>query len=291
MSNDVSSYSLIWTLYKTKQTNKKNTHVNFVQNQTNEQDKYICELCTKSNKRTRQIHMWTLYKIKQTNKTNTHVNFVQNQTNEQDKYTCELCTKSNKRTRQIHMWTLYKIKPNSERTDGKWQQFIKPGTKDSIQMHSDFTINWYRDNFAITIPSVDRGHGHPRNIICLVTYFISDTEQYMLGTTHGLLNSTFPRHQFMSSTFHVLSEADVDSNTEISIREAAPLQSIGNGQCCVKCSCKTGYARKLVNVWDQMFYVTRAKISDELFNIEFYDTQFHIVYVNSWCFTYSFLLK
>ena len=80
----------------------------------------------------------------------------------------------------------------------------------------------------------------------------------------------------MPSTFHVLSEADVHSNTEISIRETAPLQSIGNGQGCAKCSCKTGYARKLVIMWDQMFYViqgaiivTRAKISDELFNIEF----------------------
>jgi hypothetical protein len=73
-----------------------------------------------------------------------------------------------------------------------------------------------------------------------------------------------------------LSEADVDSNTEISICEAACLQSIGNGQGFVKCSCKTGCARKLVNMWDQMFYViqgviiiTRAKISHELFNIEF----------------------
>ena len=80
----------------------------------------------------------------------------------------------------------------------------------------------------------------------------------------------------MPSTFHVLSEADVHSNTEISIRETAPLQSIGNGQGCDKCSCKTGYARKLVIMWDQMFYViqgaiivTRDKISDGLFNIEF----------------------
>ena len=104
------------------------------------------------------------------------------------------------------------------------------------------------DNVAIPIPSVDRGHGYPRNILCLVTYFISDIEQYKLGTRHGLLNLTFPRNQFIPSTFHVLSEADVDSNTEISVREAARLQSIGNRQGFVKCSCKTGCARKLVNV-------------------------------------------
>jgi hypothetical protein len=46
----------------------------------------------------------------------------------------------------------------------------------------------------------------------------------------------------MPSTVHGLSE--VDSNTEISVREAARLQSIGDGQCFVKCSCKMGCARK-----------------------------------------------
>jgi len=40
----------------------------------------------------------------------------------------------------------------------------------------------------------------------------------------------------MPSTFHGLSEAEVDSNTEISIREAARLQSLGDGQDFVKCS-------------------------------------------------------
>jgi hypothetical protein len=40
------------------------------------------------------------------------------------------------------------------------------------------------------------------------------------------------------SGFIGLSKAD--SNTEISVREAARLQSIGDGQCFVKCSCKTG---------------------------------------------------
>jgi hypothetical protein len=74
----------------------------------------------------------------------------------------------------------------------------------------------------------------------------------------------------MPSTFHGLSEAGVDSNTEISGREAVRLQSIGDGQGFIKCSCKTGYERSdCVNVWDQMFYViqgaiivTPAKISD-----------------------------
>jgi hypothetical protein len=48
----------------------------------------------------------------------------------------------------------------------------------------------------------------------------------------------------MSSIFHGFSEGEVDSNTEISVREAARLESIGDGQGFVKCSCKTGFAIK-----------------------------------------------
>jgi hypothetical protein len=100
------------------------------------------------------------------------------------------------------------------------------------------------DNVTIPIPSVDKGGGDRRNILYLVTHFSSHTEQYKLGTRHGLLNSTFSMSQFMSSIFHGFSEGEVDSNTEISVREAARLQSIGDGECFAKCSCKTGCARK-----------------------------------------------
>ena len=48
----------------------------------------------------------------------------------------------------------------------------------------------------------------------------------------------------MPFTFHGLSEAEADLSTEINVRDAASLQSIGEGQGFVKCSCKTGYARK-----------------------------------------------
>jgi len=80
----------------------------------------------------------------------------------------------------------------------------------------------------------------------------------------------------MPSTFHGLSEAEVDSNTKISVRETARLQSIGDGQGFVSAVLKRVVQEKLVNVWDQKFYVIRdviivtgAKISDTLFNIDF----------------------
>ena len=81
-------------------------------------------------------------------------------------------------------------------------------------------------------------------MLCLVKYFSADIEQYMLGTRHGLLNSTFSRNQFMPSTFHGLAEAEVDPNIAISGREAVSLQSIGDTQGFVKCSSKTGCTRK-----------------------------------------------
>jgi len=111
----------------------------------------------------------------------------------------------------------------------------------SIQIFRPIDIG---DSVTIPIPSVDKGRGDSRNIVYLVTHFSSDTEQYKLGTRHGLLNSTFSRNQFMPSIFHGLSEAEVDSNTEISVRETARLQSIVDGECFAKCSCKTGFARK-----------------------------------------------
>ena len=54
----------------------------------------------------------------------------------------------------------------------------------------------------------------------IVTDFSSDTEQYKLGTRHGLFNSTFSRNEFMSSTFRGLSEAEVYLHTAISVCEA-----------------------------------------------------------------------
>ena len=84
------------------------------------------------------------------------------------------------------------------------------------------------DNVTISMPSVDRECGDPRNIVSLETHFSADTEQYKPGTRHGQLNSTFSRNKCIPSTFHGLSEAEIDSNTKIIIREATRLQSIGD---------------------------------------------------------------
>jgi len=72
----------------------------------------------------------------------------------------------------------------------------------------------------------------------------------------------------MPSTFHGLSEAKVEPNTEISVHEAGRLKSTGDGQGFAKCRFKRGCVRKSCKCMRSSFYViqgsiTRAKISDE----------------------------
>jgi hypothetical protein len=112
---------------------------------------------------------------------------------------------SDKWTRHIHMWTLYKIKSNSERTHTTWQQFIKTSRRMISRGNQILRPIDIGDNVTISIPSVDRGRGDPRNSVCLVTHISADMEQYKLGTRHGVLNSTFSRNKCMSSTLHGLS--------------------------------------------------------------------------------------
>ena len=151
------------------------------------------------------------------------------QTNDQNIDICGLCS----RTNQIHRERIASgnsLSKQADRMVSRSNQILRP-------------IN-VGDNVTVPVPSVDRGRGDPRNILCVVTSFDPETEQYKLGTRSGLLTATYSRNQFMASSFHGLSESDIDLNVEISVREAARLQSIGNGQGFVKCSCKTGCSRK-----------------------------------------------
>ena len=65
----------------------------------------------------------------------------------------------------------------------------------------------------------------------------------------------------MPSTLHSLSEAEVDSNTEISICEAACLQQ-ETDKALLNALAKRFVQEKLVNVGDQMFYVIQGAIID-----------------------------
>ena len=100
------------------------------------------------------------------------------------------------------------------------------------------------NNVTLPVPSVDRGRGDPRNLMCVVTDINTETQQYKLATRYGLLNGSFSRNQFLPCTSNTLLLGSVDFDTEISVRHAAREQSIGTGQGFLKCTCKSGCIKK-----------------------------------------------
>ena len=92
------------------------------------------------------------------------------------------------------------------------------------------------DNVALPIPLVDRGRGDPRNILgVIVSRSIND--QYKVATKSGVLKGSYSRNQFDICPERLLIEGDINSDTEISLREAVIKASISGGQGFVMCSC------------------------------------------------------
>ena len=44
------------------------------------------------------------------------------------------------------------------------------------------------NNVTLPVPSVDRGRGDPRNLMCIVTDINTETQQYKFATRYSLLN-------------------------------------------------------------------------------------------------------
>ena len=92
------------------------------------------------------------------------------------------------------------------------------------------------DNVALPIPLVDRGRGDPRNILgVIVSRSIND--QYKVATKSGVLKGSYSMNQFDICPERLLREGDINSDTEISLREAVIKESVNGGQGFVKCSC------------------------------------------------------
>ncbi|CAG2239923.1 unnamed protein product [Mytilus edulis] len=100
------------------------------------------------------------------------------------------------------------------------------------------------DNVTVPIPSVDRGRGDPRNLLCIVLEHDQTIDQFKLGSKDGILNGSYSRNQFTFSPIHSLALQDANTLVELSVRGAARQQSIGDGQGFLKCACKTGCVRK-----------------------------------------------
>lgn len=63
------------------------------------------------------------------------------------------------------------------------------------------------DNVLVPIPSVDRGRGDTRNLLCYVLNVSHDS--YKLGTAYGILDTMFTWSQFITTTFQGFTESDI----------------------------------------------------------------------------------
>ncbi|XP_066964221.1 KRAB-A domain-containing protein 2-like [Macrobrachium rosenbergii] len=92
------------------------------------------------------------------------------------------------------------------------------------------------DNVALPIPLVDRGRGDPRNILgVIVSRSIND--QYKVATKSDVLKGRYSRNQFDICPERLLIRGEINSDTEISLRETVIKESVNGGQGFVKCSC------------------------------------------------------
>ena len=93
------------------------------------------------------------------------------------------------------------------------------------------------DNVLVPIPSVDRGRGDPRSLLCCI--IAADGENFKLGTVYGTLETMYCRSRFTPTSFQGMTEANVNKDVSITVRGAARAQSIGDGQGFIRCACKT----------------------------------------------------
>ena len=136
-----------------------------------------------------------------------------------------------------------------------WQKVLQPVT--------------VGNNVTLPVPSVDRGRGDPRNLMCIVIDINTETQQYKLATRYGLLNESFSRNQFPRCTSNILLLGSVDFDTEISVRQAARKQSIGTGHGFLKCTCKSRCIKKICKCLKAgMLCNSRCHNSNTCFRVE-----------------------
>ena len=98
------------------------------------------------------------------------------------------------------------------------------------------------DNVYVPIPSVDRGHGDHRNLLCCIIAEVG--KNFKLGNVYGTLETMYCRSQFTPTSFQRMTEANGIKDVNITVRGAARAQSIGDGQGFIRCACKTGCKTK-----------------------------------------------
>ena len=88
----------------------------------------------------------------------------------------------------------------------------------------------------VPVSQFDRGRADHANIMGVVTEK-TDDNQHTIATKHGKLNGTFCRNQFEPCKQKVLSYDELNTDTVISLRSAAKLESNGTEQGYSRCNC------------------------------------------------------
>ncbi len=92
------------------------------------------------------------------------------------------------------------------------------------------------DTVMVPIPEVDRGRAEFRNLKAVVLS-AEENGLYRIGTRHGTLHQLYSRNQFIPCVESFMGLDEVVKDKEVSLREAARLDSIGTGQGFFKCNC------------------------------------------------------
>jgi hypothetical protein len=92
------------------------------------------------------------------------------------------------------------------------------------------------DNVTLPIPLVDRGRGDPRNIIGVVLDR-DENDMYRIAVRHGILKGKYSRNQFNLCPQKLYTQSDMNTSTEIPLRNAVQMQSNCGGQGFLKCNC------------------------------------------------------
>lgn len=138
------------------------------------------------------------------------------------KVICLLCNKR-RRTEEVRTSAKQQQQSQAEKMKTKSAQRFAPATVGQTVM--------------VPIPEVDRGRADHRNIKAVVLSI--EDGFYKLGTSHGKLSQLYARNQFSPCIETFLTIEEVQQEKEITIREAARLDSVGTGQGFFKCTCTT----------------------------------------------------
>ncbi|XP_068232019.1 uncharacterized protein [Palaemon carinicauda] len=93
------------------------------------------------------------------------------------------------------------------------------------------------DNVAVPVLLVDRGRGHPRNILCVIIDRRKDTHQYRIAVKAGILSGLYSRNRFDLCPQRLLNTDEMNTGKTVSLRSAVISQSASGEQGFTRCIC------------------------------------------------------